>query len=1654
MSLIKKLLIYVYYTIQYIYIWQRLFKFITGDLNVFKKIFFTLVILAVLAFGGLSAYVSTIDWNKHKNKIAEQFEEISGKKVVFEGPVSLSFFPSPNLSAKDIKIFNRTGENTTQPLAVIKEMVTELAWLPLLQGHFTINNMSLFNADILIEFLPNGKLNWYSEISDFQRTKLDSVEVALNSVLLKDANVQILNEGLGVDVNLQNLNADVTAESLSGPYRIDGNFVKDGNPAGFALNLGTLTESFATSLNLVLTHPNTESYARFDGSMLSSNKEIKGNLIVESKRPSNFINGLTNQTILPAEFNYPLACTIELITNEEQIDLASFVIKYGDNTVGAGNILIPLQPAKDADKRKIEAFFEMTDLDLMPILGILKEQIKKFDTPDAKYIPYYDFDLIADLKAVKATFNNKQVRNFNLTLDLIDDIISIKDLSGLFPGDTDVSVSGDIFESEQVLSYKFKTKGLSQDLYNFLDMFGIKPQNYAQSTYKNASFEFEANGNLQQINIKPAKVSVDKTHATGYINIKRGDKYELDISSNIDTINFDNYIPSFNEEEQKLSFTQKMNLLLNRLKFLNKYNINYAGKLNLGIYNGSSFSNTDLKFNVIDSVLKINNLNIENFNDALLNVNGEISSLGKDIHFKNIKYALKTNNFKNFVQKINMPLPNLNLISKAQNINAKGILTGNFNEINTKAITVIDQLNTVYSGTVSNDGDNLQFKGNLEFRTPDFVDFVKDIGYNYKPQYMAANIFTFKGDIEGTAKDWNAKNIDAYIGSNNFKGEISVINDEHPQIKTILTANKFEFDRFIYNPSNFKSRTIKKTKNFNKVNNFIEVPNFNADIIDYDFYKQFELSGKFDIDTFELGELTLDSFKTDVEIKQGLIKIKDITAKIDNSPLTANLVFDINSEAKVNGDLEISDYKIKDLGGKKYEFVSGLSTISSKFDAPAKSVESFIKGLNADIYIDVSDAIFKGWDLNFIEDDINDRNYSSGLFDMLRTNLQGGETSFYNIKSDFIVKNGIVSFKDIMMESSNAVVLLSGKSNLFDWTVNADFTVTYNSLKNKLPPITYKWDGTLNNPNLIINSSALKSKYDDHWAKIRQEQEAAEKAKTKELNEKMEQAQTKVKEINELLEKDIFPRLNKYSALSSNVSTKNKYSSSKMIAEDIKSQLNQMEKVSSGKFEDQDIIEINAKTEVFTSQINNMIRELEQAYTTDLINHCNDTYATINNIYKNSLKKGLNYHETLNAYTTRLIEIKSLVILDNEPKAADYKNKIETTLKTIADLYDTSTQNKNTILQANNLAEMEAQSALLNESLEKMNKEIEVLNSGMQELFDYAKDIVKKEEEEVIKKIKMLAEAQKAISDEEKPSEVEDMRQTEQKSNIIIIEEGEEPPVVAPESSTNETTTDNQANVENILVPQLPEPEQNQPQINTQYHQDEVKNPDDILLEEDNNTDENATNVTVNENNGVNENDITKVSQPDETNVENETYTTITEKPEGIIQNPFASILPSPEILSSSQISDESTSSSQLSKEIEPETKLETETAETPQLPKETLASSQKDRKFKEISAETDETSVEKQTDDKQPEDVKEEKPIKKPAEVKPVEVKVETKPILKPFTETSAFRPKMSTSGIITKPASSKKMKNNVTAPSSSSLLRPLTGAELESSGTITKRK
>ena len=530
-----------------------------------KKLFIGLIVIAALIVGGISAYISTIDWNQHKEKIAAQFENITGKKVVFAGDVSLSLFPSPYLSAKDIKIYNNEA-GATQPLAVVKEMITDLSLVPLLQGKFVVDNMSLRNPNILIEFDENGKFNWESEIKDTENTSFDNIDIAFNSIVLKDASVQIINAGLNIDMTLQNLNADISAQSLRGPYRIDGNFVKNNNPAGFALTFGTLSESFATSLNLVLTHPSSESYARFDGSMLPSNNEIKGNFIVEAKKPSNFINELTGQNILPAEFNYPLAFSIEVSTNKQQIDLSSFILKYGDNTAGAGNVLIPLTAQDENSKPKVELGFEMTDLDLEPIAAVLKSQIKKYQNTKNKFSPAFDFDLIADVKAVRCFYNNQFLQNFDLQADLINNALQIKNLSASLPGNTDFRTSGSIFESDKTLSYDFKVKTMSQDFLKLMNWLNIDIKPYSDSAYRNALIDFGLSGNLNQIKVSPLVVNLDKMSAEGVVGIINNTRTKMFVIWQGESADLNNYLPQLSDEEKKLGTDEKIKLILNKFK--------------------------------------------------------------------------------------------------------------------------------------------------------------------------------------------------------------------------------------------------------------------------------------------------------------------------------------------------------------------------------------------------------------------------------------------------------------------------------------------------------------------------------------------------------------------------------------------------------------------------------------------------------------------------------------------------------------------------------------------------------------------------------------------------------------------------------------------------------------------------------------------------------------------------------------------------------------------------------------------------------------------------------------------------------------------------------------------------------------------------------
>ena len=154
-----------------------------------KKFVFGMFLVLILGGAGAFWYVSNIDWNKHKDKIAEQFYNSTGKYVVFAGNVNFKVFPTPYLNASNVKIYNtKSREKDEKPLLDIKDVNAELSLVELLKGEINVSKMILDKALINIDWDDKG-LNWQSDLSMDQRREMENAKMVLNSVSLKNTQV-------------------------------------------------------------------------------------------------------------------------------------------------------------------------------------------------------------------------------------------------------------------------------------------------------------------------------------------------------------------------------------------------------------------------------------------------------------------------------------------------------------------------------------------------------------------------------------------------------------------------------------------------------------------------------------------------------------------------------------------------------------------------------------------------------------------------------------------------------------------------------------------------------------------------------------------------------------------------------------------------------------------------------------------------------------------------------------------------------------------------------------------------------------------------------------------------------------------------------------------------------------------------------------------------------------------------------------------------------------------------------------------------------------------------------------------------------------------------------------------------------------------------
>lgn len=1317
-----------------------------------KKFLLAIFFLIVVAAAALAILIYSIDWNEHKAKIAGQFSAATGKKVVFAGPIELKFLPSPYLTASDIKIYSEKADNP-QPLAEVERLVARLDLVPLLKGEFNVEQMTLQHPTVRMKIMDDGSLNWAGELTAQQKQKMEEIQVKLMSLSIEKATLTFYDAKRGIDWKFDNLSAEIMADSLFGPFHIEGSYIKDNNPAGFALSIGRITENMNTSINVGITNPSTQTMLRFDGSVMPKNDVVTGNIVFESKRLMNFVTENFKNVQFEKQYDMPLAVSTQINTNKQKVELSNLIVKYG-TTAAAGNVIIPrLEEVTDwsqkdeaAPRQKIELAFNFTDFDLAPVVAYLQKLLKTYDQGKTLEIKP-KADIMADLRAVKAQYGKQEIKNLELSVDVLPGKLKVNKLLAQLPGNTNLNIKGEIFpDDEGIFQYKTNVSFRADELVELLRSMEVNPPLPVPSIYRKLTGTAAIEGSLSEIKITPLDFTLDKTKVAGDIAVMRKDgKLKLLVIGDIDSINFDNYVPMLPEDVAGKSLQDRLGYRFKQLSFLKDADVQFLFKLGLGIYDNLPFEKLVAEGTLQNGIMDFKRLNVPSLSGGSLEVSGKLKGFGQDFEFENLKYKFQNPDIFSLLSKFAVELPDWNL-NELKNFTAEGIATGTLRRFALKNVSQLANMEMSFGGEINETEAGRVYEGNVYLKAPDFINMLRNFKVNYAPNVYSLGVFTLNANLVGKSNDFVANALEVSIGQNRFQGDLKYSEDKNIQkISGQLKINQFELERFMYNGevSRVNSEVVSFKKADNEKVDFLVKPLFSTTKINYDFYKNLDVNLNLTMDKLAYENFRMQNASTQLLLAGQVAKLKDFAADYNKGKIKANLELDFKTNPLLKGNILLNDVNLDDgfWSGTKYGINYGLMTSNTSFSTDASSVEDMIKNLDAASEFKIQEAEFKGWNLAAIKQDLKQRNNEEGLSKLVRDNLESGKTIFKSINGIWQVSKGNYTFTDLKFlvgDDENLRVKVSG--SLPTWDVNAMFTLLFKSVN--LPAINFGFKGALSAPQLDVNVQEIVNVYQRKHAEIAAQKQAKEQAYLKQLQKNMNEQMSVAKAMENRLNNELKQKFAVVNKQIKNPATMEKMQQLNEELDNISKGLAEVLTLGlSPKFENQQIDDAKRRNELLQKRIDRAEAELIKNNVDDIKYRTNLLYNQIAEIHTDAQRKLNLFKSQGNSLNRRLEAIKTDYTLNNDAKAAALKAVVESLFVELDDINTSLSQDYVQMQNTLDPVQLSKYEAKIAQSLQTAKDNQTKLESNIKEFSGYAE--VK------------VAEAEKAYQDKLRQEEIE-----------------------------------------------------------------------------------------------------------------------------------------------------------------------------------------------------------------------------------------------------------------------------------------------------------
>ncbi len=1049
-----------------------------------KKTLITLLIIVGLLMVGVFVAPSLVDWNTYKGEVAQRLGVIVGRTVEIQGDIKLSLLPRPALSVHDARLANTPG--AAEPYMMrLKELDMSVALWPLLERKLTVESVTLVEPVLAIETLPDGRFNWdlfairngapdarnRSGDGFANAVRFDDVQIRRGTILYRDAS--------GRSERAENVEARVVANSLSGPFQLQGSFAWRGAPLRGELIFGPLVEGMAVPLRGTITMANGDATLRLAGtvgSLLSLNVRAEGNDLARVAKALHADDGIAPPVL---EQPFSVRSVIEAVP-DGGYSFTGLEAQLG-NTRAAGGAALRLKPTPDGGATPdvgLTLAVNRLDLDAWkPLVTLLTQTPASpkpvtpqknapgaagaVESPESKRSLGFSGRL--DLSVEEIAVNAGQIRQARVEAVLADDTLTINRASAQLPGGSDIAAAGVLNIVDGLPDVGLRLDMNADNARDLLDWLKIDVSGAPAAPLGKASFTAQVHGRPGKIDVTGIDLRLNASQVTGAIAYVGRDRPAFGVRLAVDRLVLDPYLPALLPPSATGSLTTAKGGasggsgkeagsdglgVLDRL--LRTVDANLDLTIGQLIVQGVPVQALHVDATANAGILSVHNATLGDAAGVSARLSGQIGGL-TPLRITHLTVATEADSLAGLAKSAAWP-SSAPTPERLGRVEVRGRVAGDLErlsvELNIAAAGGVLEAGGVITGLPHRATADLKLRA-IHSTFGRLTGLLED-----------SSGIDLYAEAKGTAKKMTLSNIQGLIAGTAVRGDGQIdLTHSRPRIQADIQTGGIDLDRLLVAPPSSPPPSAGEGETVNMTAD---------DTLNVGWLRGFD--GRFGLTSAAMlvkgARIEHPALRATVE--DGVLTLEQLDGVVLGGQI--GVTGRLEAPAQAPARVEMNVTLVKALLTEA--FVSGTLDLDLEMSAAGVSRRAMMQALSGKGTLHVRNGIVRGFDLGELRDRLTRLDRPQDTVKAMLGALHAGETRFTRLDGAFVITDGVVSSDDLRLISEPGEATAVGRVNLPERSIDMLVGVTVKA-EDPPPAIGVRVVGPFDTPTRSIDMRAV-----------------------------------------------------------------------------------------------------------------------------------------------------------------------------------------------------------------------------------------------------------------------------------------------------------------------------------------------------------------------------------------------------------------------------------------------------------------------------------------------------------------------------------------------------------------------------------------------------